>query len=61
MGNTEYEMIFYPLISSLSILSLLGCLFIIIVYLSFKELRIFSFKLILYLTIADFGHSLGSI
>ena len=61
MEPSTQEMIFYILIASLSILSILGCIFIVTVYLSFKQLRIFSFKLILYLTIADFGHSLGNI
>ena len=34
-------------------LSLLGCLFIILVYLFFKELRVFAFKLVLHMTVCD--------
>lgn len=40
-------------------LSLLGCLFILLVYLLFKELRVFAFKLVVHMTIGDFLRSLG--
>lgn len=40
-------------------LSLLGCLFILLVYLLFKELRVFAFKLVVHMTIGDLVRSLG--
>lgn len=40
-------------------LSVLGCLFILLVYLFFKELRVFAFKLVVHMTLGDFLRSLG--
>lgn len=40
-------------------LSLLGCLFILLVYLFFKELRVFAFKLVLHMTLCDSIRCLG--
>lgn len=40
-------------------LSMLGCSFVIVAYLSLKELQVFSFKLVVYLCIVGFGHSIG--
>ena len=41
-----------------SFLSVLGCIFIISVYLCFKQLRIFTFRLVIYLTIIDLLESI---
>lgn len=40
-------------------LSLFGCLFIILVYLFFKELRVFAFKLVLHMTVCDLIRCVG--
>ncbi len=39
--------------------SFLGCLFIILVYLLFKELRVFAFKLVLHMTVCDSVRCVG--
>lgn len=50
--------IFYSVVGFFSGLSMLGCLFIILAYFYNAELRVFSFKLIVCLSIAGFGNSL---
>ena len=57
-SSSEREILFF--VTSITAgLSLLGCLFIILVYLLFKELRVFAFKLVVHMTIGDFLRSLG--
>jgi hypothetical protein len=59
MAYTSDEItIFYTLVGFFSGLSMLGCLFIIVAYFYNPELRVFSFKLIVCLSIAGFGNSL---
>lgn len=52
--------ILYYIVAFCAVLSMLGCMFIWIVYWYFTHLRAFSFKLVLYLSISDFFHSLGN-
>ncbi|CAG9321902.1 unnamed protein product [Blepharisma stoltei] len=40
-------------------LSICGCLFILIIYLSFQELRSFAFRLVQYMSIVDLIHSVA--
>jgi hypothetical protein len=54
------EDIYAIIIYTASSFSMLGCTFVIGVYLLLPEVRVFSFKLIVYLCIASFGHSLGN-
>lgn len=54
------EDIYTIIIYIASSLSILGCTFVIGVYLFLPEIRVFSFKLIVFLCIANFGHSLGN-
>jgi len=54
------EEIYAIIIYIASSFSMLGCMFVIGVYLFQHEVRVFSFKLIVYLCIASFGHSLGN-
>ena len=42
-------------------LSILGSLFIMVLFFRFKELRLIPFRLIFYMIIADFFHSIGLI
>ena len=44
-----------------SIFSLLGSIFVIGIYLSFKSLRTFSFKIVFFLSISDFVRSISFI
>lgn len=62
MGLTEHENhIIYIANAISSSLSLLGCVFIILVYFWFKELQIFPFKLVTYLSLIDAFSSLAFI
>mmetsp|Transcript_22963 Transcript_22963/g.22692 ORF Transcript_22963/g.22692 Transcript_22963/m.22692 type:complete len:89 (+) Transcript_22963:38-304(+) len=60
MGLTENQNeILFIIYASISALSLAGSIFICIVYLSFKDLQIFQFKLVTYLALVDAGTSLS--
>lgn len=54
-GSSDQEMVTSVLLVG-SILSILGCFFIIILYF-FLKLKIFAYKLVLYMAIADLVHS----
>lgn len=56
----EKQKIFYTAVGTCSFMSVLGSCFIIIMYLKYHQLRLFSFKLVVYLSIADLGHALGN-
>ena len=49
----RYEIISFWVLLCLSVVSLLGCAAIVIVYAFFKPLRTFSLKIVLYMTISD--------
>lgn len=62
MAYTSDEIIvFYSVVGFFSGLSMLGCLFVCLVYLYNQELRVMSFKLVVCLSIAGFGNSLCNI
>ncbi len=56
----ERHKLFYTLVGICCLASMVGSCFIIIMYFSFSQLRLFSFKLVVYLSIADIGHTLGN-
>ena len=57
LDHDELEQLYF-VTTTASILSLLGCLFIICAYLYFKEIRNLAFRLVFYLSIIDAIHSL---
>lgn len=60
MGFTSEEKeLLYILNSVASGISIVGCAFIIIVYFKYKQLQIFHFRLVLYLSIIDLLHSVA--
>jgi hypothetical protein len=54
MGYTDQaeEITFYSILTS-NCLSILGSIFVVTVYLAFKEIRVFSYKLVVMMCIAD--------
>lgn len=60
MGYTDQaeEITFYSILIS-NCLSILGSIFVCAVYLAFKEIRVFSYKLVVMMCIADSILSLG--
>lgn len=57
--SNQVEILYY-VVALCAGVSMLGCIFVWIVYWCFLELRAFPFKLVLYLSISDFFHSLGN-
>ena len=63
MSNYDYDNnqqgIIYYTVLACSILSIFGCIFIIILYIKYPNLQKLPFRLIFYLTISDLGTSLA--
>ena len=57
-SHTENRIIYYANAAACS-LSIIGALFIIIVFILFRDLRKLPFRLIFYFTIADLFNSIG--
>ena len=58
LSQNDRQTIYYFLLPA-NILSILGCLFILAVYLSFKTLQQFAFRMIFILSIFDLGSSIS--
>lgn len=58
LSHSDREEIYYFLIP-FNIISIIGCLFILSIYLIFKPLHQFAFKLIFFLSVFDLGSSLA--
>lgn len=59
--DSENLDVFYIITTICAILSLLGCAFILLIYLVAKELRVYAFKLVAYLAFCDLVKSLAII